>query len=62
MRLTDLSLESPLLVAILNGTYRAVGGHEADASTVIQKMNSLALEFFNATLKGQGSFNSAGTY
>jgi dienelactone hydrolase len=62
MSLTDLPLQSPFLVAMINSTYRSVGGSEADKYYVIEKMNSLVLEFFNAYLKGEGSFTSAGTY
>ncbi len=62
MSLTDLTLLSPFLVSMINSTYRSVGGHEADKHYVIEKMNSIVLEFFNVYLKGEGSFTSAGTY
>jgi dienelactone hydrolase len=62
MSLTDLPLVSPVLVTLINSSFQSVGGHEADAYTVIEKMNGLVLEFFNAYLKGEGSFTSAGTY
>lgn len=62
MSLTDLPLVSPFMVTMINSTYQAVGGHEANAYATLEKMNSLVVEFFNAYLKGQGRFTSAGTY
>ena len=62
MSLTDLPLVSPLLVRMINSSYRAVGGYEADEYAVIEKMNGIVLQFFNVYLKGEGSFSSAGTY
>jgi dienelactone hydrolase len=61
MSLTDLPLVSPFLVSIINGPVKkGDDGHEADAYQVIEKMNSVVLEFFNCYLKGEGSFRSTG--
>ena len=38
------------------------GGQPADKLAVIEKVNELALQFFNAFLKAQGTFTAAGTY
>ena len=38
------------------------GGETADKYYVIEKMNNLALTFFNAYLKGEGSFSPAKSY
>jgi dienelactone hydrolase len=62
MSLTDLPLVSPLFVTIINRSVHTGGGHEADKYYIIEKMNSIVLEFFNVYLKGEGSFSSAGTY
>jgi dienelactone hydrolase len=63
MSVTDLPLVSPILVQLIGGSIKKSGtGHAADEYEVIKKMNSIILEFFNCYLKGQGSFNSAGTY
>lgn len=57
LTLTDLSLVSPFLTFLLNGT-RA----EVDAKKSIQLENKIMLEFFNDTLKNQGTFTSSGVY
>jgi dienelactone hydrolase len=63
MSLTDLPLISPFLVNMINGSVKNSGGGQgADKYYVIEKMNSVVLEFFNCYLKGKGSFHSAGTY
>jgi hypothetical protein len=62
MSLTDLPLVSPALVTVINSSFKSVGGHTADACTVIATMNRLTLEFFDAYLKGEGAFTSAGAY
>ena len=60
---TDLPLFSPILVKMINGSIKKdAGGQEADKYYVIEKMNSVVLEFFDAYLKGEGSFQSAGTF
>jgi predicted dienelactone hydrolase len=56
MSLTDLPLISPFLVSIINSAVPKAGGVEADPYGTIQKMNGLVLSFFNAYLKGQGTF------
>jgi dienelactone hydrolase len=63
MSLTDLPLISPFLVSMINATVpKGGGGHAANALATIEKMNAIALQFFNVYLKGEGSFTSAGTY
>jgi dienelactone hydrolase len=62
MSLTDLPLVSPFLVTMINNSVNIGGRHEADKYYIIEKMNGIVLEFFNVYLKGEGSFNSAGTY
>lgn len=63
MSLTDLPLVSPFLVNMISGSIKKSGSsQEADKYDVINKMNSEVLEFFNCYLKGEGSFDSAGTY
>lgn len=57
LTLTDLSIVSPFLTYLLDG-----GAAEADAIESIELENSLILEFFNATLKGEGKFSSEGIY
>jgi dienelactone hydrolase len=60
---TDLPLVSPTLVKMINGSIkRNSGAQGADKYYVIEKMNSIVLEFFDSNLKGRGNFNSAGTY
>lgn len=60
---TDLPLFSPTLVKMINGSINnGYGGQGADKYYVVEKMNSIVLEFFNCYLKGEGSFHSAGTY
>lgn len=63
MSLTDLPLVSPFLVNMINGSVKNSGSVQAaDKYYVIEKMNSIVLEFFNCYLKGEGSFHSAGMY
>ncbi len=57
LTLTDLSLVSPFLTFLLDGE-RA----EVDAKENIQLENKLILEFFNDTLKDEGTFTSSGIY
>ena len=61
--LTDLPLVSPLLVYVMTSSVKKAGGGEtADKYDVIEKMNGLVLTFFNAYLKGEGSFAAARNY
>lgn len=63
MSLTDLPLVSPLLVSMITSSVKKVGGGaSADKMYVIEKMNELTLKFFNAYLKGNGTFAPAATY
>jgi dienelactone hydrolase len=60
MSLTDLPLVSPFLVSLINSSVPKGGGIEADRYGTIEKMNGLVLAFFNAYLKGEGSFTATG--
>jgi dienelactone hydrolase len=61
--LTDLPLVSPFLVSVATSSVKKAGGGEtADKYYVIEKMNNLVLTFFNAYLKGEGSFSPAKSY
>ncbi len=53
---TDLPLFSPVLVSMLTSAVPGAGGTEVDPLGTVEKMNALALKFFNAYLKGQGTF------
>jgi len=55
LTLTDLSLASPFLADLLDGEKAKVNVKKS-----IELENSLILEFFDATLKGQGEFSSEG--
>lgn len=57
LTLTDLSIISPFLTKLLDGR-----GAEVDARKSIELENSIILEFFDATLKGEGEFSSEGIY
>lgn len=57
LTLTDLSIVSPFLSDLLDGI-----GAEVDAKESIELENSIILEFFDATLKGEGEFTSEGIY
>ncbi len=57
LTLTDLSLSSPFLASLLNGEASKV-----DAKRSIELEDRIILEFFNATLKGEGDFTAAGVY
>lgn len=62
MSLTDLPLFSPFLVSMISNSVNMVGGVKADKYYIIETMNALVLEFFNCYLKGEGDFDSEGTY
>lgn len=62
MSLTDLPLFSPMLVSMISNSVSMVGGVEADKYYIIETMNTLVLEFFDCYLKGEGDFDSEGTY
>ncbi len=57
LSLTDLSLTSPLLTRFLNQKRS-----EKSAEDCLKTINKLTLEFFNCYLKGEGKFESEGTY
>jgi dienelactone hydrolase len=62
MSLTDVPIVLPLLVTVIGDPKNTVHQYEADKYYVIETMNARVLEFFDAYLKGKGSFTSAGTY
>lgn len=49
--LTDLSLLSPFFTRVLNGQSQTI-----DAVTCLQTLNKICLQFFDSTLKNEGSF------
>jgi dienelactone hydrolase len=61
MSVTDLPLVSPFFVSVINTSVPKSGGQEVNPLATIEKMNALALDFFNVYLKGEGTFTSAGT-
>jgi dienelactone hydrolase len=62
MSLTDVPLTMPFLVSMINASVPKAGGQETDPLATIEKVNDLALTFFNVYLKSEGSFTAAGTY
>lgn len=63
LSLTDLPIAAPYMVTIISGQMQGkIGEETADPVKVIETMNRLTLEFFNQFLKGEGSFQPAGTY
>ena len=62
MSLTDVPLISPFLVSMINASVPKGGGHEVDAFSTIEKMNSTVLAFFDVFLKDKGTFTYKGTY
>jgi hypothetical protein len=56
---TDMPLISPFLVYMLNASVPNAGGQMTDPLSTIETMNDLVLKFFNAYLKGEGSFFTA---
>ncbi len=62
MSFTDVPLTMPFIVSIINSSVPKASGREVDPLATIEKMNDLVLKFFNAFLKGEGSFTTAGTY
>jgi dienelactone hydrolase len=57
--LTDLPLLSPFLVSVITSSANIGGVQEADKYEILEKMNQIVLDFFNAYLKGEGNFTSA---
>lgn len=62
LSLTNLPLESPFLVSVIDASVPKAGGHEADPLSTIEKMNDIVLQFFNVYLKAEGSVTYKGTY
>lgn len=60
MSLTDLPLLSPLAVKLIGGSFSGASSESAaDKVYVIKTMNKLVLAFFDANLKGQGTFSTS---
>jgi dienelactone hydrolase len=62
MSMTDLALTSPFLVSLVDAAVPKAGGQAVNALETTEKINALVLAFFNAYLKGEGSFTTAGIY
>ncbi|ADL53022.1 alpha/beta hydrolase family protein [Clostridium cellulovorans] len=63
MSFTDLPIVSPLLTRMISSTAKnKIGKEEADKYYVIEKMNDIALEFFDCYLKQEGSFKPEDKY
>jgi len=60
---TDLPLFSPILVKMIGSSANVnVENQQVDEYEILEKTNSIVLEFFNANLKGIGIFKSAGVH
>lgn len=57
LNVTDLPLISPVLTSLIIGAAPGNGGVEVDGFAAIERTNALVLAFFNAYLKGEGSFS-----
>lgn len=63
LSLTDLPLVSPFLVKVINSSVeKDTGSDDADKYKVLETMNEIVLEFFDSYVKGEGRFESNGTY
>lgn len=63
LSLTDLPLVSPFLVKVINSSVeKDTGSDDADKYKVLETMNEIVLQFFDSYVKGEGHFESAGTY
>ena len=62
MSVTDLPLVSPFFISIISASVPKSAGQEVNPLATIEKMNDLVLKFFDAYLKGEGSFTASGTY
>jgi dienelactone hydrolase len=58
---TDMPLISPFLVSMINASVPKAGGQAVDPYDTVEKMNDMVLQFFNAYLKGEGSFIPSGS-
>jgi dienelactone hydrolase len=54
---TDLPLVAPIFVSMMRGSVPGIIEAEADPFVTIETMNGIVLQFFNAYLKGEGSFS-----
>jgi len=61
MSLTDMPLSSPFLASLVSNSIKNIGGETANSLEVLEKMNSIVLQFFNVYLKSEGNFTTAGT-
>jgi dienelactone hydrolase len=62
LSLTDVRLKMPFLDTLVGNPKGLARGHMADATGVLNTMNARVLEFFDACLKGKGSFTTQGEY
>jgi dienelactone hydrolase len=62
MSMTDLALTSPFLVSLIDAAVPKAGGQAVNALGTTEKINAMVLAFFNAYLKGKGTFTTAGIY
>ncbi len=60
MSFTDLALASPALSSLLNRSVHSTRGAGADPLVTLERLNATVLQFFNAYLKGAGSFSVSG--
>lgn len=56
---TDLPLVAPIFVSMMKSSVPGISEAETDPFVTIKKMNGIVLQFFNAYLKGEGSFSVA---
>jgi hypothetical protein len=61
LNVTDLPLISPVLASLIISAAPGNGGETVDAYAAMAQTNQLVVAFFNAYLKGEGSFSVAGT-
>lgn len=62
MSFTDLAFISPPLTSLLNGSVHSAAGSDPDPLATMEKLNDTVLKFFNAFLKDEGDFSTAGMY
>ena len=62
LSLTDVPLVAPFLIPLIGNPKGLPHEREADKYYIIETMNDQVLAFFDAFLKGQGTFNPEATY
>ncbi|NTU78049.1 MAG: hypothetical protein HGA45_01390 [Chloroflexales bacterium] len=58
---TDLPIISPVLTSLIIAAAPVEDGAAVDGYTTMEQTNEVGLAFFNAYLKGEGSFTAAET-